>query len=106
MQDAIFDRLNEMDGQFYFTMGMGFQFALLWNIYKGNTIYNHILVNQFNGNPFLSKNKLTCVRKSMCFNHLKNNLVAAIYNTCLLDNYGATIMVFTLCNIPLITKLA
>jgi hypothetical protein len=24
----------------------------------------------------------------------------------LLDNYGATIMVFTLCNIPLITKLA
>jgi hypothetical protein len=91
---------------FYLTMGIGFQFSLLWNIYKGNTVYKHTLVDQFNGNPFLSKNKLTCVRKSMYFNDLNNYLIATIYNTCLLDNYGATIMVYTLCKIPLITKLA
>ncbi len=90
---------------FYLTMGIGFQFALLWNKYKRNMIYKLAFVNQFNENPFLSKNKLTCVRKSMYFNHLNNYLIAAIYNTCLLDNSGATIMVFTLCTIPLLTKL-
>jgi hypothetical protein len=45
-----------------------------------------MLVNQLNANPFLSKDKLTCVRKSMYFNNLNVYLTAiSSSSTCLLS---------------------
>jgi hypothetical protein len=60
--------------------------------YQGNKIYKFMLVSQLNANPFLSKNRLTCVRKSMYFNNLNVYFTTtSSSSTCLLNlgnNYG------------------
>ena len=53
--------------------------------FSGHTIYKSTLASQLNGNPFLSKDRLTRVKNSMYFNNHDDYLsAAASSNTCLL----------------------
>jgi hypothetical protein len=53
--------------------------------YSGNVIYKSTLVSQLNGNPFLSKDRLTRVRNSVYFNNSEDYVSAAnLSSTCLL----------------------
>lgn len=53
--------------------------------FAGHTIYKSTLVSQLNGNPFLSKDRVTRVKHSMYFdNHENYATAAACSSTCLL----------------------
>ena len=53
--------------------------------YAGHKIYKSTLVSQLNGNPFLSKDRLTRVKHSMYFNNHDDYItVAASSSSCLL----------------------
>jgi hypothetical protein len=76
--------LNEIENQFSVDGGCE---NLIYPIveYQGNKIYKSMLVSQFNVNHFLSKDKLTRVRKSMDFNNSDAYLTfTSFYCTCLL----------------------
>jgi hypothetical protein len=45
--------------------------------YSGHQIYKSTLVSQLNGNPFLSKDRLACVKNSIYFNNSEDYLRAA-----------------------------
>jgi hypothetical protein len=52
---------------------------------SGKVVYKSTLVNELNGNPFLSKDRLTRIRNSIYFNNSEDYLSAATSNsTCLL----------------------
>jgi hypothetical protein len=52
---------------------------------NGKSVYKSTLVNELNGNPFLSKDKLTRIRNSIYFNNADDYLsVASSTSTCLL----------------------
>jgi hypothetical protein len=52
---------------------------------SGKVVYKSTLVNELNGNPFLSKDRLTRIRNSIYFNNSEDYLSAAKSNsTCLL----------------------
>jgi hypothetical protein len=59
---------------------------------SGKVVYKSTLVNELNGNPFLSKDRLTLIRNSIYFNNFEDYLNAATSNsTCLLglgSDYG------------------
>ncbi len=73
--------LNETENQFSIDGGCE---NAIWLIveYQGNKFYKSMLVSQVNANPFLFKDKLTHVRKSMYFNIL---IVTSFNSTCLLN---------------------
>jgi hypothetical protein len=52
---------------------------------SGKVVYKATLVNELNGNPFISKDRLTRIRNSIYFNNYEDYLSAATSNsTCLL----------------------
>jgi hypothetical protein len=59
---------------------------------SGKVVYKSTLVNELNGNPFLSKDRLTRIHNSIYFNNSEDYLSAATSNsTCLLglgSDYG------------------
>ena len=62
--------------------------------FDGNQIFKSTLVGQLNGNPFLSKDTLTRVKKSLYFNNSKDYLnVAKCSNTCFVG-IGSDVGVF------------
>jgi hypothetical protein len=83
-QHVISDMLDEIENQFL--VDGGYENAIYPIVeYQGNKIYKSMLINQLNANPFLSKDRLTCVRKSMYFNNSNAYLIVASFNnTCLL----------------------
>jgi hypothetical protein len=84
MSHVILDMLNEIENQCLVDGGCENAFCPIVK-YQGNKIYKFTLVSQLNANPFLSKDRLTCVRKSMYFNNLNVYLIATSSNsTCLL----------------------
>jgi len=51
--------------------------------FSRNRLFKSTLVGQFNRNPFLSKDRLTCIKKSLYFNNSEDYLNAATCsNTC------------------------
>ncbi len=78
-QHVILDMLNETKNQFLVDGGCENAICPIME-YQGNKIYKSMLINQLNENPFLSKDRLTHVRKSMYFNNL---IVASFNSTCL-----------------------
>jgi hypothetical protein len=63
--------------------------------YSGHKIYKSTLVSQLNGNPFLSKDRLTRVHNSIFFNNSDDYLVATnSENSCLLGVGSDCIMYF------------
>jgi hypothetical protein len=77
--------LNKIGNQFSVYVGCENVVCLLVE-YQKNKIYKFMLVNQLNANPFLSKDRLTCVRKLIYINNLDAYLiVASSSSTCLLS---------------------
>jgi hypothetical protein len=77
--------LNEIENQFLVDGGCKNAICLIVE-YQGNQIYKFMLVNQLNANPFLSMDRLTCVRKSMYFNNLDvYSTTTSSSSTCLLS---------------------
>ena len=62
--------------------------------YDGHSIYKSTLVSQLNGNPFLSKDRLTRVRNSMYFNNSDDYLSAASSDTTMLCGLGSDVGVY------------
>lgn len=62
--------------------------------YGGHCIYKSTLVSQLNGNPFLSKDRLTRVRNSIYFNNSDDYLNAASSSTSCLLGIGSDCGVF------------
>jgi len=77
--------LNKIGNQFSVYVGCENVVCLLVE-YQKNKIYKFMLVNQLNANPFLSKDRLTRVRKLIYINNLDAYLiVASSSSTCLLS---------------------
>jgi hypothetical protein len=64
--------------------------------YNGKCIYKSTLVLEFNGNPFLSKDRLTRVRNSIYFNNSEDYLSTASSSTAMLLGVGSNCRVFFL----------
>ena len=62
--------------------------------FDGNWIFKSILVGQLNGNPFLSKDKLTRVKQSLYFNNNENYLNAAQSGNACFVGIGSDVGVF------------
>ncbi len=81
-QDVILDMLNEMKNWFLIDGGCAIHPIVE---YEGNKVFESTLVNQLNVILFLSKDRLTCVKKSMYFNNLNVYLTTTLVSsTCLL----------------------
>ena len=57
--------------------------------FSGHIIYKSTLVSQLNGNPFLSKDKLTRVKHSMYFNNHDDYVIAAASSSTCLVGIGS-----------------
>ena len=67
--------------------------------YEGHTIYKSTLVSQLNGNPFLSKDRLTRVRNSIYFNNADDYIAASSSISSMMLGLGSDCGVFFLqCN--------
>jgi hypothetical protein len=64
--------------------------------YNGKCIYKSTLVLELNGNPFLSKDRLTRVRNSIYFNNSEDYLFATSSSTAMLLGVGSDCWVFFL----------
>ena len=62
--------------------------------YGGKTIYKSTLVSELNGNPYLSKDRLTRVRNSVYFNNSEDYLSAASCESTMLLGIGSDCGVF------------
>ena len=62
--------------------------------YEGHSIYKSTLVSQLNGNPFLSKDRLTRVRNSIYFNNNDDYLTATSSSTTMLLGLGSDVGVY------------
>jgi hypothetical protein len=60
----------------------------------GKVVYKSTLVNELNGNPFLSKDKLTRIHNSIYFNNSEDYLSAATSNSICLLGLGSDCGVF------------
>jgi hypothetical protein len=57
--------------------------------YSSKVLYKSALVSELNGNPYLSKDQLTRVKNSVCFNNGKDYLSAATSSTSMLLGLGS-----------------
>jgi hypothetical protein len=64
--------------------------------YNDKCIYKSTLVSELNGNPFLSKDRLTRVRNSIYFNNSEDYLSAALSSTAMLFGVGSDCGVYFL----------
>ena len=62
--------------------------------YVGKFIFKSTLVSELNGNPFLSKDRLTCIRNSIYFNNAEDYLSAASSQNSYLLGLGSDCSVF------------
>ena len=62
--------------------------------YEGHSIYKSTLVSQLNGNPLLSKDRLTRVRNSIYFNNNDDYLTATSSSTTMLLGLGSDVGVY------------
>ena len=62
--------------------------------YEGHSIYKSTLVSQLNGNPLLSKDRLTRVINSIYFNNNDDYLIAASSCTTMLLGLGSDVGVY------------
>ena len=62
--------------------------------FQGRSIYKSTLVRKMNGNPYLSKDKLTRMKNSIYSNNIDDYLVVALSTTSMLLDLGL-MLVFT-----------
>ena len=63
-------------------------------IFQGHSTYKSTLVSQMNGNPYLSKERLTMMKNSIYFNNSDDYLVAASSTTSMLLGLGSDVGVY------------
>ena len=62
--------------------------------YEGHSIYKSTLVSQLNGNPYLSKDRLTRMKNSIYFNNSDDYVAAASSTTSMLMGLGSDVGVY------------
>ena len=62
--------------------------------FKGHSIYKSTLVSQLNGNPYLSKDRLTRMKNSIYFNNFDDYLAASSSTTSMLLGLGSDVGVY------------